>query len=75
MLYILWFLSLLAAGFLGYKLGDLTKKMKAIEESVRQKIDRPVETEPQSMIIDELDEVQVAMAEHDKMMERLNPHD
>lgn len=72
MLYILWFLSVVAVFLLGYKLGDITKHIKTVEEAVKQKVDRPAEV-PASEVIDPYDEVQTAMYEHDKLMERLNP--
>lgn len=72
MLYLLWFLSLIAIFWLGYKLGDITKKVKSVEQVVKQKMAKPVEEEPTSEVIDPLDPVQEAIYEHKKMMEKLN---
>lgn len=78
MIYLIWFLSLLAAFFLGYKFGDLTKKVKAVEQAVKQKLDKKpakIQQEPVSSIIDPLDEIQTAIYERNKMMEKLNPNE
>lgn len=72
MLYILWFLSLIAVFWLGYKLGDIAKQVKAVEEAVKQKVDKPAEA-PTSEVIDPYDEVQTAIYEHDQLMKKMNP--
>jgi len=60
--------------WLGYKLRDLTNKVQDLQEVIKEKIDKPKEVEePKSEVIDPLDEVQTAIYEHNKMMERLNP--
>lgn len=73
MIYIAWIISLVVTFYLGYKFGELEKKVKKIQETVKQKIDKPKQEEPQSEIIDPLDEVQTAMYEHKQLMKRLNP--
>ena len=73
MIYVAWVFSLAAAFYLGYHFRGLAKKIEVLEEAVKAKVDKkPVDEGPQSIIIDELDEVQVAMAEHARMMEKLN---
>lgn len=72
MIYLVWIISLIATFYLGYRFGELEKKVKQVQQVLKQKIDKPPE-EPQSEIIDPLDEVQTAMYEHRKMMEKLNP--
>jgi len=73
MTYLIWLLSLLASFTLGYKLGDLTKQIKSLQQAVKEKVDKPVKEEPVSEIIDPYDPVQTALYEREKMMARLNP--
>lgn len=72
MIYLVWIISLIATFYLGYRFGELEKKVKQVQEVLKQKIDRPPE-EPESEIIDLLDPVKEAQYEHDKLMKRLNP--
>lgn len=73
MIYLAWLLSLLAAFTLGYKIGDLTKQVKTLQQAVKAKADKPAKKEPVSEVIDPYDEVQTAIYERNKMMEKLNP--
>lgn len=73
MIYLVWLLSLAAAFGLGSKLHDITSKIEAVQTLLKEKVDKqPDEPEPVSEVIDPLDEVQTAMYEHHKMMEKLN---
>lgn len=74
MTYLTWLLSLIAAFYLGYNFRGLAKKVEVLEEAVKAKIDKPpIVEEPESLLIDPTDEVQTAIYEHNKEMERLNP--
>jgi len=73
MLYLVWFLSLIVVYYLGYKQGDLVKKVRSIEETIKKKIDKPIEEEPTSDFIDPFDEVSEAKYQHEVMMKKLNP--
>lgn len=75
MLYLIWFLSLVTTYFVGYRQGEITKKIKTIEESVKQKINKPPEEEPKSDFIDPTDEVAEAIYEHEQMMKKMNPNE
>ena len=73
MLAVAWVTSVVASFILGYYLKFMRQKIEQLEEVVKQKIDKPVETpEPPSLLIDPDDPVQTAIYEHKKMMERLN---
>lgn len=74
MVYIVWFLSVVASFGLGYLFQDLTKKIEAVQIAIKEKVDKkPEQDAPQSQLIDVLDPVQTAMYEHEKEMKRLNP--
>lgn len=74
MAYILWSLSLFATFTLGYKLGDITKKLTVVEQILKEKVDKkPEPEEPVSNFIDPYDEVQTAIYERDKLMKKMNP--
>lgn len=75
MIYLLWLLSLLIAFALGYKLGDITKKLRAIKELLKEKADKvqPEPEKPVSEVIDPYDEIQTAIYERDKLIKKLNP--
>jgi uncharacterized protein YhaN len=76
MLWILpvWLVSLIIAFAAGYYLRGLLKTIEHLQEVVQSKVDKqPVEDEPKSMLIDELDPVQVALAEQKRIMQELNP--
>lgn len=73
MLYIVWFLSLIASFMLGYYFRDTRQKVKALEELVKEKVDKPKQPEePQSMLIDPDDPIQTAQWEQAEMMRKLN---
>lgn len=72
MLYLVWAISIVASFYLGYKFGDLTKKVEAVQEILKEKIDKPKE-EPNSQLIDVLDPVQSARYEHEQMLKKMNP--
>lgn len=71
MLYLIWFLSLLLTFYAGYQFKRFKERVDIIEEAVKAKVDKPKE-EPESMLIDPTDDVQTAIYEHKKMMEKLN---
>ena len=48
------------------------KKIEHLEKVVKSKVDKPIPEESKSMLIDELDPIQVAKAEHERMMKQLN---
>lgn len=74
MIYLIWLLSLIVVFWLGYKLRDIVSKIEVVQEVLKEKVDKkPEEPEPVSNLIDPTDEVQTAIYEHDKMMEKLNP--
>lgn len=75
MLYVAWMLSVIVSFYLGYHFRILTQKIELIEEAVKTKVDKKVETETVSEVIDPLDPVQNAIYEHNKMMEELNGKD
>lgn len=70
--YFVWAFSLVLAFLLGYRFRDFQKRIEVVEQAVKQKIDKPKEVEPPSLLIDPLDEVQTAIYEAEKMQKRLN---
>lgn len=72
MIYIAWVLSLILAFGLGYFFSSLTGKIEQLEVQLQQKADKPEEIEKPSELIDPYDEVQTALYEQKKMMDRLN---
>lgn len=71
MIYLAWILTLIASFCLGYKFKHITERVEVIEAEIKKKVEKPTE-EPESFIVDELDEIQVAQAEHKKMLDELN---
>jgi hypothetical protein len=69
---LVWILSLYAAFWLGNHLREIAKKVEKLEEIVETRVYKKPPEEPESMLIDELDEVQTAVYEHEKMMRDLN---
>lgn len=69
-------IACIATFFLGFHFRDLTKKVEHLEGVIQSKVSRRVEPEePRSEVIDPMDEVQTAMWEHKKMMEKLNANE
>ncbi len=69
-----WIITCIGAALLGYHYRGLSKRIEHLEEAVKMKIDKPPEAqEPTSELIDPTDEVQNALYEHKKLMDRLNP--
>jgi hypothetical protein len=71
-----WLASVVLAALYGYHFRGLTKKIEHLEQAIQTKVGKqPEPEEPKSEVIDPLDEVQTAMYEHKKMMEKLNPNE
>jgi hypothetical protein len=74
MIVFIWILSLYAAFYLGSRLGDITRELKAIQRLLAEKTSKPKPVEvPKSTLIDPDDPVQTAQFEHEQLMKRLNP--
>lgn len=68
-----WVASLVAVYLLGYCMRGLVKRVVELEQVLQSKLDKPpLPEEPSSIIIDELDPVQVAIRERDELMRKLN---
>lgn len=66
-------IACIASFFLGYHFRGLTSRVAQLEETIKQKIDKPVEIEePQSEIIDPDDPIQEAIYERDQLMRKIN---
>lgn len=71
-----WAITLIATFGLGYIFRSLKDRVKAVEEMLKQKVDRPKKPEePQSTLIDPLDEIQEARFEMEQRMKKLNPNE
>lgn len=69
-----WLASVFLAALYGYKLQNWVKKVEHLEQVIQTKVSKvPEAEEPKSVMIDPYDEVQTAIYEHEKMMEKLNP--
>lgn len=66
-----WLLSIWLAFSLGYGVKDIRKRVESLEENIKQKIDKPKD-EPESELIDPLDEVKEAQYQQQQEMKRLN---
>lgn len=76
MVYLIWLATLVISFYAGYRLRDLTRKIEAVQEVLKEKVDRkPVETEPQSTLIDLDDPIKEAQYARDQLMKKLNPHE
>lgn len=76
MVYLIWLATLVISFYAGYRLRDLTRKIEAVQEVLKDKVDRkPVETEPQSILIDLDDPIKEAQYVRDQLMKKLNPHE
>lgn len=74
MVYLIWLATLVISFYAGYMLRDLTRKIEAVQEVLKEKIDKkPVEPDIKSEIIDPYDEIQTARFERDQLMKRMNP--
>lgn len=73
MIALAWVISLIVAGYLGYRFRELQVAVSNIKELLAAKVDKKPKEERKSMIIDPDDPVQRAKLEHEQMMERLNP--
>lgn len=68
----IYLLIAIVSFWLGYKVQYIERRTKELVTTVKEKVSKPKIEEPESIIIDELDEVQVAKFERDEMMKKLN---
>lgn len=74
MVYVAWIISVIATFLLGFHMREFKKRIEVVEKAIEAKVDKkPEPVEPPSTLIDPTDEVQTAIYERDKLMERLNP--
>lgn len=72
MIYIAWTMTVIAAFGLGYYLRSLQATIQVLETTIRRKVDKPVEEEPPSVLIDPYDAVAEAKYAQERLMESLN---
>lgn len=69
-----WMITVAGAYFLGYYLHRMKQRIEILEETVKMKIDKkPVVKEPESSLLDPLDEIEEAKWQHAQLMKKLNP--
>lgn len=72
MLYIAIVLGMVASFIFGYHYKNFTRRVEIVEEAVKKKIDKPVEIESPSMLIDVTDPIQEAIYQAKVEQEKLN---